>query len=74
MGLVGPRRGVVARNGRRGQTGGMSRVNDIAALRIELEDIEPLIWRRVAMRRSMNLKAVHRVIKAEVRHACAERA
>ena len=64
MGLVEPRRGVVARNGRRGQTGGMSRVNDIAVLRIELEDIKPLIWRRVAMRTSMNLKAVHRVIQA----------
>jgi Plasmid pRiA4b ORF-3-like protein len=42
----------------------MSRVNDIAVLRIELEDIKPLIWRRVAMRTSMNLKAVHRVIQA----------
>jgi hypothetical protein len=28
--------------------------NDIAVLRIELEDIEPLIWRRVAVRTSMN--------------------
>jgi len=44
--------------------GGMSRVNDTAVLRIELEDIEPLIWRRVAVRTSMNLKAVHRVIQA----------
>ena len=42
----------------------MSRVNDIAVLRIELEDIKPLIWRRVATRTSMNLKAVHRVIQA----------
>ena len=55
---------MVARNGRRGQTGGMSRVDDVAVLRIELEDIEPLIWRRVAVRTSMNLKAVHRVIQA----------
>jgi hypothetical protein len=36
----------------------------IAALRIELEDIEPLIWRRVAIPSSMNLKAVHGVIQA----------
>lgn len=36
----------------------------IAVLRIELEDIEPLIWRRVAVPTSMNLKAVHDVIQA----------
>ena len=36
----------------------------IAILRIELQDIEPLIWRRVAVRTSMNLKAVHGVIQA----------
>jgi Plasmid pRiA4b ORF-3-like protein len=36
----------------------------IAILRIELQDIEPLIWRRVAVRTSMNLKAVHSVIQA----------
>lgn len=35
----------------------------IAILRIELEDIEPLIWRRVAVRTSMNLVAVHSVIQ-----------
>ena len=44
---------MVARNG-----------SDTAVLRIELEDIEPLIWRRVAVRTSMNLKAVHRLIQA----------
>ena len=38
--------------------------NAIAILRIELEDIEPLIWRRVAVPTSMNLKAVHGVIQA----------
>ena len=38
--------------------------DNIAILRIELEDIDPLIWRRVAVRRSMTLKAVHRVIQA----------
>ena len=39
-------------------------VEDIAILRIELEDIKPLIWRRVAVRTSMNLKALHSVIQA----------
>ena len=42
----------------------MTASDDIAILRIELEDIEPLIWRRIAVRTSMNLKAVHRVIQA----------
>ena len=36
----------------------------IAILRIELEDIDPLIWRRLAVHTSMNLRAVHRVIQA----------
>jgi hypothetical protein len=36
----------------------------VATLRIELEDIEPLIWRRVAVRTSMTLRAVHSVIQA----------
>jgi Plasmid pRiA4b ORF-3-like protein len=49
---------------RGGQTHGMTGSDDIAILRIELEDIEPLIWRRIAVRTSMNLKAVHRVIQA----------
>jgi Plasmid pRiA4b ORF-3-like protein len=47
-----------------GQTRGMNASDDIAILRIELEDIEPLIWRRVAVRTSVNLKAVHSVIQA----------
>ena len=38
--------------------------DDIAILRIELVDIEPLIWRRVAVRTSMNFKALHSVIQA----------
>jgi hypothetical protein len=42
----------------------MTTPDEIAVLRIELEDIEPLIWRRVGVRTSMNLKAVHRVIQA----------
>jgi hypothetical protein len=46
-------------------TAGMTAApNAIAVLRIELEDIEPLIWRRVAVRTSMNLRAVHSVIQA----------
>ena len=36
----------------------------IAILRIEIEYIEPLIWRRIAVRTSMNLKALHKVIQA----------
>lgn len=36
----------------------------IAVLRIEIEYIEPLIWRRVAVRTSMNLLALHKVIQA----------
>ena len=47
-----------------GQTGGMTAPIAIAILRIELEDIEPLIWRRVAVHTSINLKAVHGVIQA----------
>ena len=42
----------------------MTTPDNIVILRIELEDIDPLIWRRVAVRTSMNLKAVHRVIQA----------
>jgi hypothetical protein len=42
----------------------MTSPGDVAVLRIELEDIEPLIWRRVAVRTSMNLGALHRVIQA----------
>jgi hypothetical protein len=51
---------------RASQTGGMTAAseNPIAILRIELEDIEPLIWRRVAVRTSVNLKNVHSVIQA----------
>jgi hypothetical protein len=47
------------------QTDGMrASIDDIAILRIELEDIEPLIWRRVAVRTSVNLKVLHSVIQA----------
>jgi hypothetical protein len=50
---------------RASQTGGMTASDDrIAVLRIELQDIEPLIWRRVAVLTSMNLRAVHSVIQA----------
>jgi Plasmid pRiA4b ORF-3-like protein len=41
-----------------------SNANAIAVLRIELEDIEPLIWRRVAAPTSMSLKDLHGVIQA----------
>jgi hypothetical protein len=48
------------------QTGGMtaSSTDAIATLRIEIKYIEPLIWRRVAVRTSMYLKALHTVIQA----------
>jgi hypothetical protein len=42
----------------------MTGPDDIAILRIELERIEPLIWRRVGVRTSVTLKAVHSVIQA----------
>ena len=38
----------------------------IAILRIEIEEIEPLIWRRVAVRTSLNLKALHKVVQASM--------
>src|SRR5215213_1496256 len=38
--------------------------DNIAILRIELVDIEPLIWRRVAVRTSINLLVLHRVVQA----------
>jgi hypothetical protein len=42
----------------------MSVADEIAVLRIEMLDIEPLIWRRVAVRTSMSLKALQGVIQA----------
>jgi Plasmid pRiA4b ORF-3-like protein len=57
-------RGWVAPRALGGQTRDVTADDDIAVLRIELEDIEPLIWRRVAVRSSMTLKAVHSVIQA----------
>jgi hypothetical protein len=44
----------------------MTAPDEIAILRIELEDIKPLIWRRVGVRTSMTLKAVHDVIQTIV--------
>jgi hypothetical protein len=35
----------------------------VAVLRIELDDIEPVIWRRVAVRGSSSLNALHRIIQ-----------
>ena len=55
---------MVKSTARGGQTYSMTVPEDIGILRVELEDIEPLIWRRVAVRTSMNLKAVHGVIQA----------
>jgi len=44
-------------------TGGMS-ADDIAILRIDLDDIEPVVWRRVAVRASTSLFGLHRIIQA----------
>jgi hypothetical protein len=45
------------------QNGGMS-ADPIAILRIELIDIEPLIWRRVTVPTATNLQTLHRIIQA----------
>jgi hypothetical protein len=42
----------------------MTNAEQIAVLRIELEGIEPLIWRRVAVRTDISLGELHRVIQA----------
>ena len=55
--------GLVAPKARGGHTRGMTAPDDIAILRIELEDIKPLIWRRVGVRHVDDLKAVHDVIQ-----------
>lgn len=41
-----------------------STTDPIATLRIEIKYIEPTIWRRVAVRTSMSLMALHKVIQA----------
>ena len=45
------------------QNGGVS-ADNIAVLRIELIDTEPLIWRRVAVPTATNLQTLHRIIQA----------
>lgn len=42
----------------------MASAEKVAALRIELGGIEPLIWRRLAVRTTMTLTDVHRFIQA----------
>ena len=49
-------RGLVSLKAHAAQTYDVTADEDMAGLRIELEDITPLIWRRVAVRSSMNLK------------------
>src|SRR5437588_208853 len=44
------------------QVGAMS-VPEIAILRIELDEIEPVIWRRVAVDASTSLFGLHRIIQ-----------
>ena len=38
--------------------------DDIVIVHIELVDIEPLIWRRVAVKTAINLQTLHRIIQA----------
>lgn len=40
------------------------RADAIATLRIEIKYIEPLIWRRVSVRKSIRLAALHKVVQA----------
>jgi hypothetical protein len=42
----------------------MTDTGEIAILRIELEAIEPLIWRRIAVRSAIGLTGLHHVIQA----------
>lgn len=42
----------------------MATADEIVILRIELQGIEPLIWRRVAVRAGTSLMGVHHVIQA----------
>jgi hypothetical protein len=42
----------------------MADADEVAVLRIELEGVEPLIWRRVAVRTTMTLADLHRVVQA----------
>jgi len=42
----------------------MTTADEIVILRIELQGIEPLIWRRVSVSAGMSLAGVHRVIQA----------
>jgi hypothetical protein len=42
----------------------MADAKEVAVLRMELQGVEPLIWRRVAVRTDMSLMDVHRVVQA----------
>jgi hypothetical protein len=42
----------------------MATAGEIVVLRVELQGIEPLIWRRIAVSARMSLTGVHRVIQA----------
>ena len=55
---------MVARSESSSQTCDMADADEIAILRIELEGIEPLIWRRVAVRTEISLSEMHSVIQA----------
>ena len=42
---------------------GLASFNEIATVRIEFEDIDPLIWRMIEAPTSMTLKTLHDVIQ-----------
>ena len=42
---------------------GFDSFNEIATIRIELEDSDPLIWRAIEAPTSMTLKALHETIQ-----------
>ncbi|MCT8997818.1 plasmid pRiA4b ORF-3 family protein [Chelativorans intermedius] len=46
------------------QTAASDRINEIATVRIELRDTDPLIWREVEVPTSITLKVLHDVIQA----------
>jgi len=61
---AGSPRLAIARPGGKSHTYRMATADEIVILRIELQGIEPLIWRRVAVSTRISLTGVHRVVQA----------
>lgn len=57
---------VIAQRAIGDQTRGMADADEIAILRIELEGIEPLIWRRVSVQTLTSLSELHLVIQVSM--------